>query len=83
MYFANFHSHLRYDILFWGGDCESKKKFQLKKVMRLISNVGRDSSCRVWFKKLNILPLPCVYIMEIVYYTKINIGELRAELSYA
>jgi hypothetical protein len=51
--------------------------------MRLISNVGRDSSCRVWFKKLNILPLPCVYIMEIVYYTKINIGELRAELSYA
>jgi hypothetical protein len=31
-----------------------------KKVMRLISNVGRDTSCRVLFKTLNIFPLPCV-----------------------
>jgi len=26
MYFANFHLHLRYGTLFWGGDGEIKKK---------------------------------------------------------
>jgi len=45
--------------------------------MRLISNVGRDTSCRVFFKTLNILPLPCMYIMETVYYIKMNIGGLE------
>jgi hypothetical protein len=25
IYFANFHSHLRYGILFWGGDPQSAK----------------------------------------------------------
>jgi hypothetical protein len=78
MYFANFHTHFRYAILFFGGDGESKKNFKLqKKVMRFISNVGRDTSCRVLFKTLNIFPLPCVYIMEIVYYIKMNIGLLE------
>jgi hypothetical protein len=31
MYFANFHSHFRYAILFWGGDGENKKKLNYKK----------------------------------------------------
>jgi hypothetical protein len=78
MYFANLHSHLRYGILFWGGDGTSKKIFKLqKKLMRLISNVGRDTAYRVLFKTVNIFPLPCVYIMEIVYYIKMNIGKLE------
>ena len=39
--FCNFHSHLRYGILFKGGDGESNTMFELqKKVMGLISNVG-------------------------------------------
>ena len=37
IYFANFHSHLRYGILFWGSDSQSTKVFKLqKKVVRLI-----------------------------------------------
>jgi hypothetical protein len=31
IYFANFNSHLRYAILFWGGDGESKIMFKLQK----------------------------------------------------
>jgi hypothetical protein len=50
-----------------------KKKFYLKKVIRLISNVRRDTSCRVLFKTLNILPLPCMIIMEIIYCVKMKI----------
>ena len=44
--------------------------------MKLISNVGRNTSCRVLFDTLNILPLPSMYMMEIVYYIKMNVGGL-------
>jgi hypothetical protein len=78
MYFANFHSHLKCGILFWGGDGESKKMLKLqKRVMRLISNVGRNMSCRVLYKTLYILPLSCVCVVETVYCTKINLGGLE------
>ena len=78
MYFANFHLHLRYGILFCGDDGESKQIFKLhKKVMRLISNVGRDTSCRVLFKTLIILPFPCMFIMGTVCYINMNTGRLE------
>jgi hypothetical protein len=73
VYFANFHSHVRYGILFWGGNPQSTKVFKIqKKVVRLICNVNRKTSCRESSRTLNILPVPCVYIMEIVYYIKLN-----------
>ena len=31
VYFANFHSHLRYGILFWGSDPKSKEVFKIQK----------------------------------------------------
>jgi len=31
IYFANFHSHLRYGILFWGRDSQGIKVFKLQK----------------------------------------------------
>jgi len=43
IYFTNFHSHLRYGILFWGGDSQSTNVFKLqKKVMRLICKKERS-----------------------------------------
>jgi hypothetical protein len=75
VYFANFHSHLRYGILFWGGDPQSIKIFKLQnKVLRLICNVKRKTSCWELFRTLNILPVPCVYIMETVYIKLYNEG---------
>jgi hypothetical protein len=71
VYFANFHSHLRYGILFLGGDSQSTKVFKLqKKDVRLIFNVKRKTSCRELFRTLSVIPVPCAYIMEIVYYIK-------------
>jgi hypothetical protein len=82
MYFANFHSHMRYSILFWGGDSQSTKVFKLqKKVVRLICNVKRKTSCRELFRTLSILPVPCVYIMETVYYIKLNNEGLKQHLA--
>jgi hypothetical protein len=73
IYFANFHPHLRYGILFRGGDSKITKIFQLqKKVVRLICNVKSKMSCTELFRTLNILPGPCVYTMETVCYIKLN-----------
>jgi hypothetical protein len=56
MYFAKFYLHLRYRIVTGeGGMGNAKKMCKLqKKVMRLISNIGRVTSCREVFKTLNI-----------------------------
>ena len=48
-----------------------------KKFMRLINSVGRDTSCRAFITTLNILSLSCMYIMEIVYCVKMNVGRLE------
>jgi hypothetical protein len=47
-----------------------------KRVIRIISGVDRLSSCRQHFKELDLLPLPCMYIFELVYYIKSHFGEL-------
>ena len=78
VYFSNFHSHLRYGILFWESDPKSKEVFKIqKKAVRLICSVNRRSSCRELFKLLNILQVPCVYIMETVCYIKLNNKGLK------
>jgi len=67
-------------MAYWSGVVMGKVKKICKlqkKVTRLISNVGRNTSCWVLFKTLNILPLPCRYVMEIVYCVKMKIGRLE------
>jgi len=57
-----------------------KVKIVLKyrmKVMRLISDVGRDTSWRVYIKTLNIVPLSCTYIMKTIYRIKMNIVQFE------
>jgi len=78
IYYAKFHSHLRYGILFWGGDSQGIKVFKMqKKVVRLMCNVKKRTSCRELFKQLSILPMSCVYIMEMVHYIKVNNRGLK------
>jgi hypothetical protein len=77
IYFAYVYTHLKYGLVFWGGDSKSKTIFKLqKKVIRIISGVSRWSSCRQLFKYLDLLPLPCMYIFELVCYIKSHFGEL-------
>jgi hypothetical protein len=47
-----------------------------KRVIRIISGVGRLSPCRQLFKDLDLLPLPCMYIFALVCYIKLHFGEL-------
>jgi hypothetical protein len=78
MYFAYFHVYLRYGLTLWGGELESINIFQLqRKVVRIIGKVDQHVSCRNLFKDLNILPLPCLYISEVVYRVKSNWEQVK------
>jgi hypothetical protein len=67
VYFTCFHAHLRYGLTLWGGDSKSIRIFRLqKKVLRIIGTTSRYASCRNILKDLKILPLPCLYISEVV-----------------
>jgi len=77
-YFASFHAHFRYGLTLWGGDPESIRIFQLqKKVIWIIGKTGRHASCRNLYKDLNILPLPCLYISEVVCCVKSNMEKMK------
>jgi len=78
MYFTCFRIHLRYGLTLWGGDPESIRIFWLqKKVLRMIGKAGWHDSCRNIYKDLNILPLPCLYISEVVCCVKSNVEKMK------
>lgn len=75
-YYAQFYSRLTYGIIFWGSSHYSERVFIFqKRALRNIVGVNRLTSCRNIFKQLQILPLACIYILEIVTYVKSNIHE--------
>jgi hypothetical protein len=54
---------VKYVIIYWGNASGSNKVFVLQnKIIRIMIGVGPRHTCRGLFKKLNILPIPCVYI---------------------
>jgi hypothetical protein len=67
MYFAYFHSIMKYGIIFWDNSSSSKNVFTLqKKVIRIKTGL---------FKRLEILPLSCEYIFSLTNFT-VNNREL-------
>jgi len=52
IYFANFHSHLRYGILFWGNNSQGIKVFKLQnKVVRLICMLKKECPVESYMKR--------------------------------
>ena len=81
MYYACFHSHLKYGITLWGRDSKSRKIFLIqKKVIRIMCKVDQHTSCRNLFRTLGILPLPCLYISKMVCWIKYYCGKLEYNL---
>ena len=67
VYFALIESHLRYGIPFWGSSSQYLQNmiFVLqKKAIRFIANVDQRTSCKPFFINLQILTLPCLYILK-------------------
>jgi hypothetical protein len=70
IYFAYFHSIIKYGIIFWGNSSYSTKIFILQKnIIRILADAQPTTSCRSLFKKLQILPIQCQYINQ--YWTSL------------
>lgn len=74
VYFAYVQSILSYGIVVWGSSKELNSIFIIqKKIIRTILNLNRQTHCKPYFKQLNILTVPCLYILESVCYIHRNI----------
>ena len=82
IYFAYFQSHLRYGIIFWGGDSESKTAYKVqKRVIQKITGASKCKSCRQIFKDYRILTVTSLYILEVLRYIKRYKGSLKHDVS--
>ena len=73
VYYAHFQSNIMYGIEFWGQASEYliHRIFVLQKqAIRILSGVGPRESCRTLFPILEILPLPALYIYQIIIFFK-------------
>jgi hypothetical protein len=66
VYLSYFHSIIKYGIIFWGNSANVSRVFKLQK--KVISGVGPRDSCRSIFRKLDILPLSCEYILSLKFF---------------
>lgn len=72
-YYGHIHSNLCYAILNWGHSAHASKIFGLqRRCIRIIGQQKYQDCCRHTFKKLNILTLPCIFILECLIYIKKN-----------
>jgi hypothetical protein len=69
VYFAYFQSVVKYGIVFWGNSYNLNKVFLLqKRIIRLMLGLSYRSCCKCWFKKLDILTVPCLYIFSLAMF---------------
>lgn len=68
-YYGLVHSILSYGIIVWGSSVSWRDVFiAQKRVIRCCAGVKSGFSCRGLFRSFKILPLPCIYIRELVSY---------------
>lgn len=72
-YYAYVESVLRYGLIIWGNSTDINKVFVAqKKCIRSICGIPPDESCRPHFKKLKILLLTCLYVLEMSIFVKLH-----------
>jgi hypothetical protein len=76
LYYAYFQSSLLlYGLIFWGISVNAKFIFRLqKRAIRAMMQIPKTASCQQYLKLLHILPLPCLYIYEILVYIKSSLN---------
>ena len=75
IYYAHFHYIISYGIIFWGHTSPSMRVFRMqKRIVRIMMGSRARDSCRKLFTKLEILPLPSLYIFFLLRYVILNKG---------
>lgn len=65
-YYAQVYSRLSYGIRFWGSSSPASQVFLCqKRIIRCMFGARSLDSCRPLFREHRILPLVCIYILEI------------------
>lgn len=86
VYHANFHSIMRFGIIFWGSGLSVERLFIIQKyAIRIICKIGRLVSCREYFKSLNIMTIFDTYIYEVscfVFKNRAMFSENRITHNY-
>lgn len=72
-YYAYAHAWLQYGIVLWGNSTNIIHVFRLqKRCIRILVNIDPMVSCKPYFKKLKILTLVSMYILEVCLFVKNN-----------
>lgn len=72
-YFAYVQSRLSYGISFWYSTSYGSKIFiNQKRIIRTILRLGNRTSCRQYFRMLNIMTVPSLYVYKLVMYVRSN-----------
>jgi hypothetical protein len=54
-----------------GNSKYSSSTFKIqKRAIRVMNSISNRTSCKQYFKEMELLPLPCVYILEAVLYVR-------------
>lgn len=70
-YYAYAYAWLKYGIILWGNSVDVDELFILqKKCVRILVHIENDESCKPHFKKLDILTLTSIYILEICKFVR-------------
>ena len=79
LYYSCFNSLITYGVIFWGNSTGSQLIFKLQKI---IMEANKRTSCRPLFKKLQILPLPCIYILETLVFIQTHLTSFKTNNTY-
>jgi len=64
-----FYSVIKYWIILWGNSSSSGKVLTLqKKIVRIVAGTQPKTSCTSLCKQLEILPVPCQYILSLTNF---------------
>jgi hypothetical protein len=82
VYFAYFCSLVNYGIIFWGNTSSMCKVFLTqKRILRIMLGISPQSFCSKWFKKLEILPIPSLYICSLMLFLVDNMHYFQTNSS--
>jgi hypothetical protein len=70
-------------VSYFGGILETLKKFlSYKRAIKLTANIPSTASCMPYFKDYTIMTLSCLYIYEILLYTRMSLDTFKTNSTF-